>query len=97
MASLLQRGGDCHLRGFCFLTGLERTNPLHQVVAQPNTEAMRFFCREPATGFVLLEPFFRRVRRLPNVKWGIGARYREASTVELDDVNRIDDWFRSPA
>jgi hypothetical protein len=97
MASLLQRAGDCHLRGFCFLTRLERTNPLHQVVAQPNTEAMRFSRREPATGLVLLESLFRRVRRLPHVKRGIGARYSKASAVELDDVHRIDEWFRSPA
>ena len=95
MASLLERAGDRHLRASASM--VERTNPLHQVVAQPNTEVMRFCCRELATGLVLLEPFFRRVRRLPNVKRGIGARYREASAVELDDVNRIDDWFRLPA
>jgi hypothetical protein len=97
MASLLQRAGDCHLSGFCFLTGPERTNPLHQVVAQPNTEAMRFSCRERATGLVLLEPFFRRVRRLAHIKRGKGARASDASAVELYDVNRIDDRFRSPA
>jgi hypothetical protein len=90
MAAPLERFGHGTFGRFRRLSRSERADPFHQVVAEPDAEAVRLAGGEPAAACVLSEAVLGRVGGLPDVERCQRARLGHGVSRQLDDVNTVD-------